>query len=116
MTEKKFTVKEMQTWNKRYRLDKEDTTKVIDTTMEDAEFWTVHGNEAYNLCIELNELYSENQELKEVLGAILREVKRDITNTNQTGEITVFINPNSYNKISEILRKYGALKSWYGYD
>lgn len=65
MTEKRFTIKEMQTWNKRYRLDKEDTTKVIDTTMEDAEFWTVHKNEAYNLCNELNRLEEENEQLKQ---------------------------------------------------
>lgn len=65
MTEKRFTIKEMQTWNKRYRLDKEDTTKVIDTTMEDAEFWTIHKNEAYNLCNELNRLEEENEQLKQ---------------------------------------------------
>ena len=59
------------------------------------------------------ELYKENEELKKALGAILLEVKRDISNTNQTGEIRVFINPNSFNLISEVLRKYGALKEWY---
>lgn len=68
MTEKRFTIKEMQTWNKRYRLDKEDTTKVIDATMENAEFWTVHENEAYNLCIELNTLHEENEEFKKQIG------------------------------------------------
>lgn len=61
----------------------------------------------------LNELNDENEELKEILGAILLEVKRDITNTNQTGEIKVFINPNSFELISGVLRKYGALKGWY---
>lgn len=61
----------------------------------------------------LNQLNDENEQLKKVLGAILLEVKQDITNTNQTGEIKVFINPNSFNLISEVLRKYGALKGWY---
>ena len=59
-------------------------------------------------------LEEENEQLKKVLGAILLEVKQDISNTNQTGEIKVFINPNSFNLISEVLRKYGALKEWYG--
>ena len=61
----------------------------------------------------LNTLYNENEQLKKVLGAILLEVKRDISNTNQTGEIKVFINPNSFDLISEVLKKYGALKEWY---
>ena len=55
----------------------------------------------------------ENEQLKKVLGGILLEVKRDISNTNQTGEIRVFINPDSFNLISEVLQKYGALKEWY---
>ena len=38
---------------------------------------------------------------------------RDISNTNQTGEIKAFINPNSFELISEVLKKYGALKEWY---
>lgn len=67
-----------------------------------------------NLLNLMNNIAQENEELKKVLGSILREVKRDISNTNQTGEITVFINPNSFNMISEVLRKYGALKEWYG--
>ena len=61
----------------------------------------------------IKELSDENEQLKKVLGAILLEVKRDISNTNQTGEIRVFINPNSFELISEVLRKYGALKEWY---
>ena len=61
----------------------------------------------------LNELNNENEELKKVLGAILLEVKQDISSTNQTGEIIVFINPNSFDLISEVLKKYGALKEWY---
>ena len=65
-------------------------------------------------CVDwLNELNEENEELKKVLGAILLEVKRDISNTNQTGEIKVFINPHSFELISEVLKKYGALKDWY---
>lgn len=59
------------------------------------------------------ELEKENDKLKEVLGNILLEVKRDITNTTCTGEIKVFINPNSYDLISDVLRKYGGLKGWY---
>lgn len=62
---------------------------------------------------EINQMHKENEQLKKVLGAILVEVKRDISNTNQTGEIKVFINPNSFDLISEVLRKYGALKEWY---
>lgn len=61
----------------------------------------------------IKQLEKENEQLKKVLGAILLEVKQDITNTNQTGEIKVFINPNSFELISEVLRKYGALKGWY---
>ena len=55
----------------------------------------------------------ENEELKETLGAILLEVKRDIAITNYTGEIKVFINPGRFELISEVLKKYGALKEWY---
>ena len=62
---------------------------------------------------EVGRLEEENEQLKKVLGAILLEVKQDISNTNQTGEIKVFINPNSFDLISEVLRKYGALKDWY---
>lgn len=61
----------------------------------------------------LNQLNEENEQLKKVLGAILLEVKQDITITNKTGEIKVFINPNSFELISEVLKKYGALKEWY---
>lgn len=58
----KPTVQEMQTWNKRYKLG-EDTARVIDT-FDDGEYWTVHGNEAYNLCIDMNALFDENEQLK----------------------------------------------------
>lgn len=61
----------------------------------------------------LNQLYEENEELKKVLSAILLEVKQDITITNKTGEIKVVINPNSFELIGEVLKKYGALKEWY---
>ena len=47
------------------------------------------------------------------MGAILLEVKRDIAITNYTGEIKVFINPGRFELISEVLKKYGALKEWY---
>ena len=71
---------------------------------------SMSNNEVVDL---LNELSDENEQLKKVLGAILLEVRRDISNTNQTGEIKVFINPNSFELISEVLKKYGALKDWY---
>ena len=63
MTDKRFTVEEMQNWNKRYKLDKETAKCVIDT-FDGGEYWTVHGNEAYNLCIDMNALSDENEELK----------------------------------------------------
>jgi len=65
------------------------------------------------LCVVVNTIVEENEQLKKVLGAILLEVKQDISNTHQTGEIRAFINPNSFDLISEVLRKYGALKEWY---
>jgi len=65
------------------------------------------------LCELLNQLYDENEQLKKVLGSILIEVSREISNTNYVGEIKVFINPNSFELISEVLNKYGALKDWY---
>lgn len=75
------------------------------------------NKELNKLCVkygfEVGRLEEENEQLKKVLGAILLEVKQDISNTNQTGEIKVFINPNSFDLISEVLRKYGALKDWY---
>ena len=61
----------------------------------------------------VNAIADENEQLKKVLGAILLEVKRNISNTNQTGEIKVFINPNKFNLISEVLRKYGASQGNY---
>ena len=61
----------------------------------------------------MRDLVNENEQLKEVLGSILLEVRKDISNTNQTGEIKVFINTNSFDLISEVLRKYGSLKEWY---
>ena len=64
MTQKQFTVEEMQNWDKRFKISKEDVTRVIDT-FEEGEFWTVHGNEAYNLCILLNNLHKENKVLKD---------------------------------------------------
>ena len=65
---------------------------------------------ANNLFEENKKLKSENEELKKVLGAILFEIKRDINvfNTKQAGEIKVFIHPNNFDLISEVLRKYGA--------
>lgn len=66
MTAKRFTVEEMQNWNKRYKLDKETAKCVIDT-FDGGEYWTVHGNEAYNLCMDMNALYDENEQLKQEL-------------------------------------------------
>ena len=60
----------------------------------------------------LKQLNDENEELKQVLGSILIEVKRQFS-THTTSEIRVFINPNSFNLISEVLREYGALKEGY---
>lgn len=73
----------------------------------------ISREKAHRVMDRLNELSEENEQLKQVLGNILLEVKRDITNTSQTGEVKVFINPNSFNLISDVLRKYGALKEWY---
>lgn len=90
-----------------------DNGKLIDTK---GELSTIHYSgsvDFYELWEFLNKLNDENEQLKKVLGTILLEVKRDISNTNQTGEIRVFINPDSFNLISEVLRKHGALKEWY---
>ena len=65
-----------------------------------------HRDHAIDFKADSMRLEKENKELKEVLGAILLEVKRDISIKNQTGEIKVFINPDYYDMISEILRKY----------
>lgn len=55
----------------------------------------------------------ENEQLKEVLGSILIEVRRDISATNHSGEVKAFVTPNSFDLISNVLKKYGALKDWY---
>lgn len=79
MTGKRFTVEEMQNWNKRYKLDKETAKCVIDT-FDGGEYWTVHGNEAYNLCIDMNALFDENEQLKNMCKNLINEVnKRGIT-------------------------------------
>ena len=60
---------------------------------------TDKDNTAYSIdeLVELlNEFQKENEQLKQVLGNILIEVKRDITYTGCTGEIKVVINPKSY--------------------
>ena len=38
-----------------------------DCTFDGGEYWTIHGNEAYNLCIDINRLYDENERLKSQL-------------------------------------------------
>lgn len=62
---------------------------------------------------DLEEVVVENEQLKEVLGSILIEVRRDISATNHSSEVKAFVNPNNFDLISDILRKYGALKEWY---
>ena len=69
----KPTVEEMQTWNKRFKLDMEDTTRVIDT-QDNGEYWTVHPNEAYNLCMGLNELYDELEWRKRIESRLRRKI------------------------------------------
>lgn len=70
------------------------------------------GSECDSLTIKNQKLKQENEELKQVLGSILIEVKQQIS-THKTGEIRAFINPNSFDLISDVLRRYGALKEWY---
>lgn len=60
-----------------------------------------------------NELIDENEQLKEVLGSILIEVQREISATNHSSEVKAFVTPNSFDLISDVLKKYGALKDWY---
>ena len=103
MTKEKFKIKDSNSYYVGYDIIDDDNNKYYGGRLAQAE----------KLCDLLNDLYEENEELKKVLGVILLEVKRDISNTNQAGEIRVFINPNSFNLISEVLRKYGALKEWY---
>lgn len=59
------TIDEMQKWKKRYKLD--DSGKAVIDTIDGGDYCTVHGNEAYNLCIDMNKLYEENKELKQEL-------------------------------------------------
>lgn len=74
------TVEEMQDWNKRFRISKEDNTRVIDSS-DKGEFWTVHGNEAYNLCILMNQLHEENEEMKKKGLDVLRFYQEKLKNT-----------------------------------
>ena len=62
---------------------------------------------------ENQKLKQENEQLKQVLGSILIEVKQEISAPHKTGEIRAFINPKSYDLISDVLKRYGALKGWY---
>ena len=94
---------------KQFKLSEPNGAYLIDND-EPKYHWINDDDKIIDL---LNSLNEENEELKKVLGAILLEVRRDISNTNQTGEIKVFINPNSFDLISEVLKKYGALKEWY---
>ena len=62
---------------------------------------------------EYKRLLNENEQLKEVLGSILIEVRRDISATNHSVEVKAFVTPNSFDLIVDVLKKYGALKDWY---
>ena len=61
----KSTISQMQKWNKRFKLS-DDAKGVIDS-FDGSEIWTVHPNEAYNLCILFNELHNENEKLRHTL-------------------------------------------------
>jgi hypothetical protein len=100
---------------KRFTMDNESDIIEFDSNTNEyiQDFMWADGKGWDRICNRLNELFDENEQLKQVLGNILLEVKRDITITNCTGEIKVFINQNSYELISDVLRKYGALKEWY---
>lgn len=62
---------------------------------------------------EVVDLLNENEQLKQVLGSILIEVRKDISATNHSSEVKAFVNLNSFDLISNVLKKYGALKDWY---
>lgn len=100
MTEKRFTHKDKSLYiDDDYFCELEDGDEIIE--LLNRQQYTVKT------------VWKENEQLKQVLGNILLEVKRDITNTSCTGEVKAFINPNSYDLISDVLRRYGALKGWY---
>ena len=105
MTEKRYTIK-----------PQDDLFGVVDNYSAD-KVCVINGIrteiEAKWLCKDMNALNDENEELKQVLGSILIEVRRDISATNHSGEVKAFVNPNSFDLISDVLKKYGALKGWY---
>ena len=65
----KPTIQEMQNWNKRYKLA-QNPKGVIDTT-DNTEIWTIHPNEAYNLCLTLNEDHEKQEKIKKDINTIL---------------------------------------------
>lgn len=67
------TVDEMKKWKKRYKLD--DSGKAVIDTVDVGEYCTVHGNEAYSLCIDMNKLHEENKELKAENEQLKKEVE-----------------------------------------
>lgn len=67
----------------------------------------------HELALEINGLVDENEQLKQALGSILIEVKQEFSASHKAGEVRAFINPRSYDLISDVLRRYGALKGWY---
>lgn len=64
----KFSIEEMQKWNKRYKLndDSVEPTIVIDSVTGE-DYWLVESSDAYRLCVELNMLYDEISMLKDAL-------------------------------------------------
>ena len=50
----------------------------------------------------MNELAEENEQLKQVLGSILIEVRKDIGATNHSGEVKAVVNPNSFDLIYDV--------------
>ena len=87
-----FTIHCVEMTIKELIMNNEDYQRNIDSQNNTLEYLIFENRK-----LVLYELLGKIQQLKKVLGAILLEVKRDISNTNQTGEIRVFINPHSFN-------------------
>lgn len=100
MTAKRFTHKKW--YDERQLFDGDEAFAIVDS-----------GTQASILCNKLNKLSDENEQLKQVLGSILIEVRREISATNHSSEVKAFVNPNSFDLISNVLKKYGALKDCY---
>lgn len=125
MTKKRFTINDCRV------LSDEQVLKILNQLVDENEqlkkLLKCSRKEANDYCEELmekdefirlykrqrDELREENKQLKEVLGSILIEVRRDITVTNHCSEVKAFVTPNSFDLIVDVLKKYGALKGWY---